>query len=44
MVASANGESTVVGSQSYNYMIPILGLAGRAGLDLKLNLYYNSRI
>src|SRR6266700_46132 len=43
-VANANGESTVVGSQSYNYVVPILGLAGRAGLDLQLNLYYNSRI
>src|SRR5882757_5279550 len=39
-----NDESTNVGSQSYNYVIPILGLAGRAGMDLRLNLYYNSRI
>jgi RHS repeat-associated protein len=35
---------TVVGSQSYNYVIPILSLPGRAGHDLNLNLYYNSRI
>ena len=35
---------TVVGSQSYNYVIPILSLPGRAGMDLSLNLYYNSRI
>jgi RHS repeat-associated protein len=35
---------TVVGSQSYNYVIPILNLPGRAGMDLSLNLYYNSRI
>src|SRR5438270_1496141 len=34
----------VVGSQSYNYVIPILSLPGRAGMDLNLNLYYNSRV
>ncbi len=39
----AKGE-TVIGSQSYNDVIPILSLPGRAGLDLTLNLYYNSRI
>ncbi len=36
--------ATVIGSQSYNYTIPILSIPGRAGLDLNLNLYYNSRI
>src|SRR5262249_38289503 len=35
---------TVIGSQSYNYVIPILNIPGRAGMDLNLNLYYNSRI
>jgi RHS repeat-associated protein len=35
---------TIIGSQSYNYVIPILSIPGRAGLDLNLNLYYNSRI
>jgi RHS repeat-associated protein len=35
---------TVIGSQSYNYVIPILRLPGRAGMDLTLNLYYNSRV
>src|SRR5580765_8816155 len=35
---------TIVGSQSYNDVIPILNLPGRGGLDLTLNLYYNSRI
>ena len=35
---------TVIGSQSYNYVIPILRIPGRAGMDLVLNLYYNSRI
>jgi RHS repeat-associated protein len=34
----------VLGSQSYNYVIPILSLPGRAGMDLNLNLYYNSRV
>lgn len=33
-----------LGSESYNYVIPILGLPGRAGMDLNLNLYYNSRV
>jgi RHS repeat-associated protein len=35
---------TVVGSQSYNYVIPIVHIPGRAGMDVDLNLYYNSRI
>jgi len=43
-VASANENETNIGSQSYNYVISILSLPGRAGLDLNLNLYYNSRI
>src|SRR5579872_7427855 len=41
---AANSVSTVIGSQSYNYVIPILRIPGRAGKDLVLNLYYNSRI
>src|SRR5437879_5935090 len=28
---------TVIGSQSYNYVVPILSLLGRAGMDLSLN-------
>ncbi|HYX70365.1 MAG TPA: hypothetical protein VE825_14605, partial [Terriglobales bacterium] len=32
------------GSESYNYAIPLLHRPGRAGLDLDLTLYYNSRI
>lgn len=40
---SSNNE-TVVGSQSFSYVIPIISLPGRAGLDLDLNLYYNSGI
>ena len=39
-----SSESTLPGSQSYNYAIPILSLPGRAGMDLVLNLYYNSRV
>jgi RHS repeat-associated protein len=38
------GPGTIIGSQSYNYAIPILRIPGRAGMDLNLNLYYNSRI
>ena len=37
-------NETVVGSQSYSYVVPVVNLPGRAGLDLNLNLYYNSRI
>jgi RHS repeat-associated protein len=42
--AASSTNQTVVGSQSYNYAIPILRLPGRAGMDLVLNLYYNSRV
>lgn len=35
---------TLIGSQSFNYTVPILRMPGRAGMDLILNLYYNSRI
>jgi len=38
------GVLTVVGSESYNYTVPILNLRGRAGMDLALNLYYSSRV
>jgi RHS repeat-associated protein len=34
----------VVGSESYNYAIPVLSLPGRNGLDLNLTLFYNSRL
>src|SRR5258708_2266783 len=40
----ASSSETVVGSQSYNYAIPILQWPGRVGNNLALNLYYNSRI
>jgi RHS repeat-associated protein len=41
---SCGGLPTVIGSQSYNYTVPIASLPGRAGMDLALNLYYNSRV
>ena len=41
---AANDSQTLVGSQSYDYTVPILNLPGRAGFDLALNLYYNSRV
>jgi hypothetical protein len=41
---AASSDVALVGSQSYNYVIPILTLPGRAGMDLTLNLYYNSRV
>src|ERR1700730_5241585 len=36
--------TTNVGSESYNYAIPILHLPGRHGLDLDPTLYYNSHV
>jgi hypothetical protein len=36
--------TTNIGSQSYNYAMPILHLPGRDGLDLDLTLYYNSHV
>ena len=43
-VAFSNANLTNIGSQSFNYAIPVLSLSGRAGLDLNLTLYYNSRV
>lgn len=44
-VAAGGGEATItVGSESYNYAIPILSLPGRNGLDLNLALFYSSRV
>jgi hypothetical protein len=39
-----NSREKTYGSESYSYAIPILNLPGRAGLDLNLTLYYNSRV
>jgi len=44
---NANGGPAVLtlfGSESFNYAVPILRLPGRTGMDLALNLYYNSRV
>lgn len=41
---SAQARALQFGSESYNYAIPILGLAGRNGLHLNLTLFYNSRV
>jgi RHS repeat-associated protein len=41
---STNRNNTNVGSQSYNYRVPILTLPGRAGLNLNLSMDYSSRI
>jgi len=43
-VSAASDSPTVVGSQSFNQTIPVLKLPGRAGMDLSLNLFYNSRV
>ena len=33
-----------LGSRNFNWSLPIVGLKGRAGLDLSLSLYYNSLV
>src|SRR5207302_383601 len=44
LMADASASLTLVGSQSFNQTFPVLNLPGRQGMDLSLNLYYNSRI
>jgi RHS repeat-associated protein len=41
---SAGGRGVIAGSQSYSYVVPILNLPGRNGLNVNLNLYYNSAV
>lgn len=41
---SAGGHGVIAGSQSYSYAVPILNLPGRNGLNVNLNLYYNSAV
>jgi RHS repeat-associated protein len=41
---SAGGRGVIGGSQSYSYVVPILNLPGRNGLNVNLNLYYNSAV
>jgi hypothetical protein len=43
-MAAAGGASTLPGSESYGYAIPVLLLPGRNGLDINLNLFYNSAV
>ncbi|MEP6912282.1 MAG: S8 family peptidase, partial [bacterium] len=39
------GEQGVdLGSRNFNWSLPLVNLAGRAGLDLSLTLYYNSLV
>jgi len=33
-----------LGSRNFNWSLPIVGLKGRAGLDLSVSLYYNSLV
>jgi RHS repeat-associated protein len=42
--ASVGGFSYNLDSKNYNFMAPVMGLAGRAGLDLSLALSYNSNV
>jgi RHS repeat-associated protein len=45
LIAGGHRHATTnVGSESYNYAMPILHLPGRNGLDLDLTLYYNSHV
>src|SRR5229473_7983216 len=38
------GTTTLQGSGSYTYGVPLFRKSGRAGMDLDLTLYYNSHI
>lgn len=37
-------EGVDLGSKNFNWSLPLIGLPGRAGLDLTLTLYYNSLV
>lgn len=42
---NSTGQSGVnLGSRNYNWSLPLVSLAGRAGMDLNLTLYYNSLV
>ena len=41
---SPSQARVTVGSSGYNYVIPLLHLPGRNGLDVDLALFYNSRV
>ncbi|MCI0354229.1 MAG: hypothetical protein L0099_04190, partial [Acidobacteria bacterium] len=41
---AAEAGPVLLGSESYNYGVPLLSLPGRNGLDLNLTLYYNSHL
>jgi len=42
--ATVGGISINLDSRNYNFSAPVLSLKGRAGVDLTLNLTYNSRV
>lgn len=44
MNSTAGSIQQVIGSQSFNWSIPLVELAGRTGLNLDLFLSYNSRV
>jgi subtilisin family serine protease len=45
LLANETGEAGVdLGSRNFNWSLPLLGLPGRAGLDLSLTLSYNSLV
>lgn len=42
--ASATAAPVLAGSESYSYLIPIVNLPGRNGLNVDLTLFYNSAV
>ena len=43
--ANETGDPGVtLGSRNFNWSVPLVGLKGRAGLDLSVSLYYNSLV
>lgn len=43
-VNNTGGPGVTLGSRNFNWSVPIVGLRGRAGLDLSISLYYNSLV
>jgi len=41
---NTGGPGVTLGSRNFNWSLPIVGLKGRAGLDLSISLYYNSLV
>jgi len=43
-INSTGAAGVTLGSQNFNWSLPLLSLPGRAGLDLSMSLFYNSLV